>query len=108
MRNEDVLHDALSSVTHAYHLVLDGMPAEGAAYRFLNETRLYESDVVIAATEHFQVYVYRKEYSAELIEKLMQGLRDAGFAVQLGGQSMEEDYYRDEIRASRLKEGNDE
>lgn len=108
MRNEDRLHDALSAVTNAYHLVLDGMPAEGAAYRLMNETRLYESDAVISVTEHYQVYVYRKEYSADLIARLVQSLREAGFSATIGGQSMEEDYYRDEIRASKLKEGNDE
>lgn len=105
MTNEARLHDALNAVLPAYHLALDGEPAEGAAYRFLNETHLFESDIPVMTTEHFQVYIgQRGNYSAELVAKARQSLTDAGFTVTQGGQSMLEDYYRDELRASRKKE----
>lgn len=105
MTNEDRLHDALAAVMDAYHLVLDGEPRQGAAYRFTNESYVYESDIPIMTREHYQVYIYQQnEYSPELIAKAKQSLQDAGFAIQQGAQAMEEDYYRDELRVSRKKE----
>lgn len=102
--NEARLHDALAAVTSAYHLVLDGEPREGAAYRYIGESHVYESDIPIMTRENYQVYVFQREYSPELITKARQSLIDAGFALQQGGQAMEGDYYRDELRASREKE----
>ena len=104
MTNEARLHDALTAVMNAYHLVLDGQPEEGAAYRYAGETHVFESDVPIMTRENYQVYIYQREYSPELIAKAKTGLMDAGFTVQQGGQAMEGDYYRDELRASRERE----
>ena len=104
MRNEDRLHDALESVAPAYHLVLDGAPEEGAAYRFSGVNVLYESDVPLVTKELFEIYVFQREYSAGKVAEVIAALRDAGFAVNVAGQSMQEGYYRDELRASRTKE----
>lgn len=104
MTNEARLHDALSAVMNAYHLMLDGEPEEGAAYRYTGETHLYESDIPIMTRENFQVHIYQREYSPEPVEKAKQSLIDAGFAIQQGAQTIEAEYYRDELRASREKE----
>ena len=104
MRNEDRLHDALEAVVPAYHLVLDGAPEEGAAYRFNGENAVYESDVPISCTELFQIYVFQREYSLQVVQDVAASLKAAGFSVIFGGQSMQDDFYRDELRASRTKE----
>lgn len=104
MKNEAKLHDALAEVMNAYHLVLDGEPEEGAAYRYLGESHVYESDIPIVTQENYQVYIYQREYSPEPVAKARQALIDAGFAVHQGGQVMENEYYRDELRASRGQE----
>lgn len=104
MTNEARLHDALAAVMKAYHLMLDGEPEEGAAYRFIGEMHVFESDSPIMTRENYQVYIYQKEYSSDLIAKARQSLAEAGFAVQQGGQAIEGAYYRDELRASREKE----
>lgn len=100
MTNEARLHDALASVMNAYHLVLDGQPEEGAAYRYAGESHIFESDVPIMTQENYQVYIYQREYSPDLVAKAKTGLMDAGFTVQQGGQAMDGDYYRDELRVS--------
>ena len=105
MKNEERLHDALAKVMSAYHLVLDGEPREGAAYRYMGETHVYESDVPIMTRETYQVYIYQRGYSPEPVAKARQSLIDAGFAIWQGGQVMENEYYRDELRASRKQEG---
>jgi len=104
MRKEDRLHDALASVMPAYHLVLDGAPEEGAAYRHSGDNVIYESDVPVMTAEMFQVYIFQKQYSAQRVQDAIRALRMAGFAVVMPGQSMQEDFYRDELRASRMKE----
>lgn len=104
MTNEERLHDALADVMPAYHLALDGEPQEGAAYRFLNESHIYESDIPIMTRENYQIYIYQREYTPETIAKAKQKLADAGFAIQQGSQTMEDIYYRDELRANRKKE----
>lgn len=104
MTNEARLHDALATVMNPYHLVLDGQPEEGAAYRYVGESHVYESDEPIMTQENYQVYIYQQEYSPALIAKAKESLMDAGFTVQQGGQAMEGDYYRDELRVSRERE----
>lgn len=104
MTNEARLHDALAAVMNAYHLMLDGEPEEGAAYRYAGETHVYESDIPIITRENFQVHIYQREYTPDQVAKAKQSLINAGFAVQQGGQMMEGDYYRDELQASREKE----
>lgn len=104
MTNEGRLHDALAAVLPAYHLVIDGEPEEGAAYRFTSSSHVYESDIPIMTREHYQVYVYQREYTPDVVAEVKQSLEGAGFAVQQGNQSMEDIYYRDELRASRIKE----
>lgn len=105
MTNEALLHDALAEIMPAYHLILDGEPQEGAAYRLTSESHVYESDIPIMTRENYQIYIYQREYAAETVERVRQSLEDAGFAVQQGGQTMEDIYYRDELRASKNKEG---
>lgn len=104
MTNEERLHDALAEILPAYHLVIDGEPQEGAAYRYTSASHVYESDIPIMTREHYQIYVYQREYTPEVVDKVKQSLEGAGFAVQQGNQSMEDIYYRDELRASRIKE----
>ena len=104
MRNEDRLHDALAAIAPAYHLVLDGAPEEGVAYRHAGDNVTYESGVPICTVEGFQLYVFQRRYSADLVARIIAGLRDAGFMASAVGQSMQEDFYRDELRATRMKE----
>lgn len=104
MRNEDRLHDALSKAAQAYHLILDGAPEEGAAYRFMGERHIFESGAVIFTTETFQIYVFQKQYSAELVQAIVAELANAGFTATETGQSMQDEFYRDELIASRAKE----
>lgn len=104
MTNEDRLHDALVEVLPAYHLVVDGEPQEGAAYRLTSESHVYESDIPILTREHYQIYIYQREYTPDVVARVKESLESAGFAIQQGSQSMEDIYYRDELRASRDKE----
>lgn len=104
MRNEDRLHDALSKAAQAYHLIMDGAPEEGAAYRFTGERHIFESGVAIFTTETFQIYVFQKQYSAELVQAIIAELASAGFAVTEAGQGMQDEFYKDELIASRAKE----
>lgn len=104
MRNEDRLHDAIAKIAPAYHLILDGAPEEGAAYRFTGERHIFESGIAIFTTETFQIYVFQKQYSAELVQGITAELVRNGFVITESGQSMQDEFYRDELIASRAKE----
>jgi len=105
MNNETMLHDALAKLLPAFHLTLDGKPEAAAVYRSNGERSLFESNIPIATWEIFQVYVYQREYDPALIAGIRSALKTGGFTVEtIGAQVMQDDYYRDELRLSKLKE----
>lgn len=105
MSNETILHDALSQLLPAFHLALDGKPEAAAVYRISGERPLFESNIPIATWEIFQVYIYQREYDPALMDQIRAALRKHGFTMQtIAAQVMQEDYYRDELRLTKLKE----
>lgn len=104
MNNEELLQQTLSTVLPADHLAMNGQRERGAVYRLSGERPIYESDVLLMTWEIFQVYVYQLEYDPETVQSVRAACLDAGFAVTMGSQVMENEYYRDELRMTKRKE----
>jgi len=104
MSNEELLQRAISQVIPADHLAMNGQREAGAVYRSAGERQIYESDTLLMTQEIFQIYVYQMEYDPEIVSAVRTAGIDAGFSVVMGGQIMEGEYYRDELRFSKRKE----
>jgi len=104
MNNEELLQQTLATVLPADHLAMNGQRDRGAVYRMSGERPIYESDVLLMVWEIFQIYVYQLEYDPEAVQSVRAACQAAGFAVTMGSQVMEGEYYRDELRATKRKE----
>ena len=101
---EAELYTALSAVADAYHVALNGVPADGKpmiVYRIDHESLVTESNVPIMATIYADAYVYQYDYSETLMDAVVQALQDAGWYATRSNQTLDNGFYRDSLSAAK-------
>lgn len=100
---ENELLDLLSPIAEANRVVLNGAcETASIVYRISGEEPICESNVPIMTRVRAQVYVYQREYTANLVWQVRSALQERGWSARLGAQVLDGDCYRDELSASKV------